>query len=348
MKKHSKMTIKDRENLLKLVDQKLSQREIGRQLERNQSNISRELRRAGMNRAIYSIAIAQVDRNKKASLKGRKRRLVKGSELLEFVHEKIIKLHWSPEQISGYLKQDKRLRQISYESIYRYIYSLEDEGEKRIWIQALRQKKKRRMSRKNKTERRGKIPERTSIHDRPKHIEKREEGGHWEGDLIIGKNHASAIGTAVERKSRFTFIVYLPTEKTSEFVVKGFSNEFDKIPEALKKSFTYDNGTEMTLHKKITELTGMPVYFADPGCPGQRGSNENTNGLIREFFPKGTDFKNIPQNELKRVEKLLNQRPRKVLGFRTPEEVFMEMKKKKKPPDKSRLQNAQKAAATSS
>jgi len=195
MKKHIKMTIQDREKLLKLLDQKLSQREIGRQLARNQSNISRELRRAGMNRSIYSLAIAQVDRNMKASLKGRKRRLVKGSELLEFVNEKIIKFHWSPEQISGYLKQDKRLRQISYESIYRYIYALEDEQERRVWVQALRRRKKKRYSRKDKVEKRGKIPGRVSIHERPKHIENREEGGPWEGDLIIGKNHASAIGT---------------------------------------------------------------------------------------------------------------------------------------------------------
>ena len=334
MKKHQKMTIKDREKLLKLVDQKLSQREIGRQLERNQSSISRELRRAGMNRYTYSLAEAQVDRNKKASLKGRKRRLVKGSDLLELVHEKIIKFHWSPEQISNYLKQDKRLRQISYESIYRYIYALKDGEEKRPWIQALRRRKKKRYSRKGKVEKRGKIPGRVSIHDRPKHIEEREEGGHWEGDLIIGKNHASAIGTAVERKSRLTLLIYLPNDKTSESVVNGFSDEFDKIPEELKKSFTYDNGSEMTLHKKITELTGMPVYFADPGCPGQRGTNENTNGLIREFFPKGTDFKTVSRSELKRVEKLLNQRPRKILGFRTPEEVFREMRRKKKPPNR--------------
>ena len=348
MEKRKKMTINDREKLLKLVDQKISQREIGEYLGRNQSTISRELRRAGMSRSIYSLATAQVDRNNKASLKGRKQKLFKGSELLEFVHKKIIELHWSPEQISGYLKNDKSAKQISYESIYRYIYSLEDEGKKRIWIQALRHRKKKRWSRKNKTEKRGKIPERVSIHDRPKYIEKREEGGHWEGDLIIGKNHASAIGTIVERKSRFTLIVHLPNEKTSESVVKGFSDEFDKIPRALKRSLTYDNGTEMTLHKRITERTGMPVYFADPGCPGQRGTNENTNGLIREFFPKGTDFKNISHNELKRVEKLLNQRPRKVLGFCTPEEVFRKMKKKKKPPDKGQIQKNQEEVAISS
>ena len=347
MGKHNKMNIKDREKLLKLVDQHLSQRDIGECLGRNQSTISRELRRSGMTRITYSLAEAQVDRNLKASLKGRKRKLIKGSEFLEFVHKKIVKLHWSPEQVSGYLKKDKRLRQISYESIYRYIYALEDGEEKRIWIQALRHRKKRRCSRKGKIEKRGRIPERVSIHDRPKHIEEREEGGHWEGDLIIGKNHASAIGTAVERISRLTLIVHLPDEKTSEHVVKGFSDEFDEVPEELKKSLTYDNGTEMTLHKIITKQTGMPVYFADPGCPGQRGTNENTNGLIREFFPKGTDFKTISRSELKRVEKLLNQRPRKILGFRTPEEVFREMKKKK-PPDKSPIQKDEKEAATSS
>ncbi len=236
MKKHQKMTIKDREKLLKLVDQKLSQREIGRQLERNQSSISRELRRAGMNRSTYSLAEAQLDRNKKASLKGRKRSLVKGSDLLELVHEKIIKFHWSPEQISNYLKQDKRLRQISYESIYRYIYALKDGEEKRSWIRALRRRKKKRYSRKGKVEKIGKIPGRVSIHASPKHIEERDEGGHWEGDLIIGKNHASAIGTAVERKSRLTILLHLPYDKTSEWVVNGFSKEFDKIPGELKKT----------------------------------------------------------------------------------------------------------------
>ncbi len=346
MKKHKKMNIKDREKLLKLVDQQISQREIGRQLEKNQSSISRELRRVGMNRTSYSLAEAQVDRNNKSSLKGRKQKLLKGSELLKFVHRKIIKRHWSPEQISGYLKKDKQLIQISYESIYRYIYALEDTEERRTWIQALRRRKKKRYSRKGKVEKRGKIPGRVSIHERSKHIEEREEGGHWEGDLIIGKNHASAIGTAVERKSRLTLLVHLPNDKTSESVVHGFSDEFDKIPEELKKSFTYDNGSEMTLHKKITELTGMPVYFADPGCPGQRGTNENTNGLIREFFPKGTDFKTISRSELKRVEKLLNQRPRKILGFRTPEEVFKEIERKNKPPDGGRTQKKQKEAAT--
>jgi transposase, IS30 family len=331
MNKHVKISYKDREQILKLINQGDSIRQIAAKLGKHHSNISREIRRKGMNRDIYSMCTAQIDRNQKASLKGRKTKLVKGNRLLELVKEKMIQCRWSPEQVSGYLKRDKRFTQISHESIYRYIYTLEDLIEKEIWIKALRQKKKRR-SRKEKVEKRGKIPNRISIHQRPQCVNERIEEGHWEGDLVIGEHHASAIGTAVERVSRLTIIVPLPSRKTSDEVVKWFSVEFDRVPERLRKSMTYDNGTEMTYHEAFTEKTGMKVYFADPGCPGQRGTNENTNGLIREFFPKGTDFKKVSQAELRRVERLLNERPRKVLGFSTPSEVYRRLARKNDPP----------------
>jgi len=329
MNKHKKINIIEREQILKLSAQGKSEREIGAELGRNQSNISRELRRQGMNRCTYSIAVAQVDRNQKASLKGRKRKLIQCFPLLKLVREKIIQLHWSPEQVSGWLKRDKRYRQISHEAIYSYIYSRED-SERAVWVQALRQKKKKRRSRQGKIEKRGKIPNRVSIHERPKNINERNEPGHWEGDTVSGCRHASAIGTSVERVSRFTIIIPLLEKKTSEYVVNGFSNELNTIPEYLRKSLTYDNGSEMTLHETLTEKTGMQVYFADPGCPGQRGTNENTNGLIREFFPKGTDFNKVSRDELKRVENLLNQRPRKSLHYATPQEVFAKMKLEQK------------------
>lgn len=325
MKKCTQITFNDRELILKLSAQGFSQRRIGAAVGKNQSNISRELRREKMNRLTYSIAVAQVDRNQKASLKGRNQKLLMGSDLLKFVKTKMVNLRWSPEQVSGYLKKNKRLRQISHETIYCYIYSLKDPVEKELWIKSLRQRQKKRRSRKGKTEKRGKIPNRISIHDRPKSIDERQEGGHWEGDLIIGKNHASAIGTSVERVSRKTIIVKLPDRKTSEIVVNKFSREMMSVPKHLRKSFTYDNGHEMSHHQTFSKITGMDVYFADPGCPGQRGTNENTNGLIRDFFPKGTNFNDVPEEELKRVEKLLNQRPRKILNFSTPNEIYRNM-----------------------
>jgi transposase, IS30 family len=346
MNNHNKISFKDREQILKLINIGDSVRQIAVKLGKHPSSISREIHRSGMNRETYSLCTAQVDRNQKASLKGRKAKLVKGSRLLKVVKEKILQRRWSPEQVSGYFKRDRRFAQISHESIYRYIYSLEDPIEKEEWIKKLRRRKKRR-SRKGKMERRGKIPNRVSIHQRPQCINDRTEEGHWEGDLVIGERHASAIGTAVERLCRLTIIVRLQNRKTSDEVVERFSGEFAKIPKQFRKSMTYDNGTEMSHHDTFTMETGMPVYFADPGSPGQRGTNENTNGLIREFFPKGTDFNKISEAELKAVEQLLNQRPRKVLGFATPEEVYRRLTLKGGPPaNKHRFGVRGKAAVT--
>ncbi len=346
MNKHTKITVIEREQILKLTSQGKSLRQIALQLGRDHSNISREVRRAGMNYKTYSLASAQVDRNQKAALKGRRSKLVKGSRLLAFVREKILQARWSPEQVSGYFAMDQRQTQISYESIYRYIYALKDLNEKELWIKALRRKRKRRQARKKGGEERSNILDRVSIHSRPECINERKEGGHWEGDLIIGQHHASAIGTAVERVSRLTIIVPLQGQKTSDAVVSGFAKTFSKIPSILKKSMTYDNGSEMARHKVFTEQTGMTVYFADPGCPGQRGTNENTNGLIREFFPKGTDFNKVSQEELKYVERLLNHRPRKVLGFQTPLEVSQKMTKGNSPRTKGQLRSTKGATMT--
>jgi IS30 family transposase len=346
MKKQTQLTMQDRELLLKLVAQGFSQRDIANKLGKNQSTISRELRRGGKNRNTYSIAVAQVDRNQKASLKGAQHKLVVGNTLHKFVREKIVGSRWSPEQVSGYLKRDKRSKQISYETIYCYIYSLEDPAEKAFWTGALRQKRKKRRSRKCKNGKRGQILNRVSIHSRPESINERVEGGHWEGDLVIGKDHASAIGTLVERVSKLTRIVEVPGERTSDKVVAGFSSELMNIPCSLRKSLTYDNGHEMAEHQVLSATTGMSVFFADPGCPGQRGTNENTNGLIRDYFPKGTDFSKVSREELKRVERELNQRPRKSLDYATPEEVFRGMMKKSKPPDKTARPERGGAAAT--
>ena len=161
-----------------------------------------------------------------------------------------------------------------------------------------------------------------SIHERPLIIENRDDIGHWEGDTIVGKNDNSAIGTLVERKFRLTLIVPLKNGKTAERTIQAFIDKFNELPTNLKKSLTYDRGKEMTYHEKLTAATEMPVYFADPHSPWQRGSNENTNGLIRTFFPKGTDFSNFSDEDFKKVEDSLNNRPRKVLNYLTPNEAL--------------------------
>ena len=174
------------------------------------------------------------------------------------------------------------------------------------------------------TTRRQRIQDIISISERPKEVEDRIIPGHWEGDLIVGKLHNSAIGTLVERTTRLTLLVPL-IDKDAVSVSKAFALAFKRIPKQFAKTLTYDRGTEMAQHKEFTRETKIQVYFADPHSPWQRGTNENTNGLIRQYFPKGTDFKTIPLSAIKEAERRLNSRPRKALGFYTPSERFYEL-----------------------
>lgn len=172
--------------------------------------------------------------------------------------------------------------------------------------------------------RRQRIQDIISISERPREAEGRITPGHWEGDLIVGKNHSSAIGTLVERTTRLTLLVPLKT-KDALSVRNEFAKTFRRIPDKFKKSLTYDRGLEMSQHKLFTKDTGIKVFFADPYSPWQRGTNENTNGLIRQYFPKGTDFNNVPLSAIHKAEERLNSRPRKVLDFYTPSERFYQL-----------------------
>ena len=163
-----------------------------------------------------------------------------------------------------------------------------------------------------------------SIRERPEEVEDRKVPGHWEGDLIMGKGNKSAIGTLVERTSRMVFLVPLKA-KNAKTVADAFSDVFEELAPEIKKSMTYDRGTEMAEHKYFTKKTGVPVYFADPHAPWQRGSCENTNMLIRGFFPRGMDFRDIPNEKIKQVQDWLNERPRQTLGWKTPKEVFYKL-----------------------
>ena len=214
---------------------------------------------------------------------------------------------------------------ISPETLYQYVYVLPRGSLKQTLIKGLRQERKYRRTRKQAgskiPETRGKIADMLSIEERPTEVIDRIVPGHWEGDLIIGKYKQSAIGTLVERTTRYTIIVPLK-EKDSVSVRKAFAKEIRTLPKELTKTLTYDQGKEMSDHKRFTFSTGMQVYFAHPASPWERGTNENTNGLLRQYFPKGTDFRNITTRELKRVQRSLNGRPRKVLKYATPQEVF--------------------------
>jgi len=319
-KKHKRLSLKERVIIETLLQEKRNKSYIAKTLNRARSTITREVNKWGGD---YSATLANWNAKDDYSNKRNKDKINTHNRLKIYVYKGLLN-HWSPEQIAGRIKKDfpnNPIMNISYEAIYTHIYTHPQASLNRKLIALLPYQKTRRRRANSKSKRGVKIKNQTSIDDRPKHIEKREEIGHWEGDLIIGKGQKSAIGTQVERKSRFTFIVKLENRKSAT-VVKGFVKKFKKINPIFNKTMTYDNGTEMAEHKRFTKQTGMQVYFAHPYSSCERGTNENTNGLIRRFFPKKTDFNMITEMELKIVQDKLNNRPRKVLNYKTPLEIM--------------------------
>ena len=240
-------------------------------------------------------------------------------KLKNFVYSHL-KLHWSPQQISNALKQfypfDSTM-QISHESIYCHIYIQPKKEVEKLLISQLRQKRKYRGNTRRGADKRTTIKDPIRIDERPAEVLTREIPGHWEGDLVLGKNRESAIGTLVERTSRFLIIVPLK-KKDASSVRKAFEKAFKEIPKHLKLSLTYDNGTEMAQHKIFTKNTKIKVYFAHPYSPWERPTNENTNGLIRDYFPKGTDFKLVTAKQLNQIQNQINERHRKTLQYDSP------------------------------
>jgi transposase, IS30 family len=310
----------EREQIGILKAQKLSSTTIGTQLGRNPSTIRRELKRLGP-RTPYSPLRAQTDARKKQKIPRTPKKLAR-LELWDLVQSKL-KLKWSPEQIAQYLKQTyaEDVMRVSHETIYTYLYTLPRGELRKELITQLRQGARGRQRRKRDTDMRGVIANMISIHERPAEVADRTVPGHWESDLIIGKDHASAIGTLVERTTRTTILVPLES-KDAVSVRKAFAQTVKRLPKEVFKSITHDRGSEMAQHELFTKDTQIQIYFADPQSPWQRGTNENTNGLIRQYFPKGTDFNTISKAELKRVQTELNQRPREILNWQTPEASF--------------------------
>jgi IS30 family transposase len=235
-----------------------------------------------------------------------------------------LKAGYSPAQIAGTLTAvhpNLPSLQVSHETIYTAIYAM-PRGELRTEVIGwLRFGHAKRRSRARGEDRRGKIPDMVSIHDRPPEIEERLVPGHWEGDLIKGANNRSAVGTLVERTTLFTVLAKMDTA-SAESAVKGFGHVLNRVEASMRLSMTYDQGREMAAHQKLTFDTGVKVYFADPHSPWQRGINENTNGLLRQYLPKGSDLSGFTQDELDEIAWKLNTRPRKSLGFKCPAELF--------------------------
>ena len=300
-------------------------RAIARALDRSPGVISDEIGRHG-GVAAYCAEAAMMAHAASRRLTGRKARLTKGSVLFEEVVG-LLRLGWSPEQISGRRKRmEAGVAQpcglsVSHEAIYTAIYALPRGELRRELISYLRQDKPMRGRRPKSAERRGKLVNMTNIKERPEEIEGRLVPGHWEGDIILGAGGASAIGTLVERTTRFVLLVHMPTRK-ADVVASAFAGALNAIPAPLRKTLTYDQGKEMAHHENLSLSTGMRIFFADPHAPWQRGANENTNGLLRQYFPKGTSLSCFDQEDLDKAAENLNSRPRKALDYTTPSEQF--------------------------
>lgn len=313
----------DRVEIMQLRASGLNFTQIGDHVGKNRRTVSREISRNAAVSGRYSATHAQTLATSRRL--GRSHTFIRFPELWERVHA-WLKETWSPQQIAGKLRRMKDEgiidKAVSHETIYSYIYARPRGELRRDLIALLRRSHKNRRKRSGGTNRKGNtIPDAVSIHDRPESVEGRAISGHWEGDLIKGKRNASAVGTVVERKSRLLILVRLDNA-TSPVVVNGFSREMRRVPEVLRKTFTYDRGSEMTRHADLAAALNIDVYFADPYSPWQRGTNENTNGCVREFLPKGTDLSGVTQEELDIIAERINNRPRKCLGFYSPNEVY--------------------------
>jgi IS30 family transposase len=324
VKKQRRLTLKERIIIQTLLREKKSKSYSAIRLGRTRSTIGREVNKWVQKKQDNYDAELSHWCAKEDYLNKRNLDKISTYPLLKFFIYRGLLSNWTPEQISGRLKElypNDQIMSISHEAIYRHIYTRPQARLNKKLIKLLVRKKTRRRSPKKRRGGGSKIINQVSIDNRPQHIELRNEVGHWEGDLVIGKNHKSAIGTIVERKTRFTLIVKLESKKAGE-VANEFSKILNKLNPIYKKTMTYDNGIEMARHEKITKNTGMKIYFAHPYSSWERGTNENTNGLIRRYLPKGTNFNEIHINQLQIIQEKLNKRPRKIIGYKTPKEMM--------------------------
>lgn len=306
------------------IERRMSFRRIARSLGRNVSTISREVNANGGRHSYRPIRAQEraLDRTRRP----KPTKLVSHPKLLERVVADL-EGFWSPLQIATRLRKefgDDDSMRISHETIYKSLY-VQGRGElRRELARCLRSGRAKRVSRGHRRTHRP-IPDMVMISERPPEIEDRAVPGHWEGDLLLGREGKSAIGTLVERTTRYVMLFRIPKQRTAEQVREAMTETIQTLPEALRRSLTWDQGGELAQHVRFTVDTGVQIYFCDPHSPWQRGSNENTNGLLRQYFPKGTSLRDVTDEELQRVADSLNNRPRQTLDWSKPKEKLAEL-----------------------
>jgi IS30 family transposase len=353
---YSHISEADRMTIQALLLVPLSCRAIARQLKRHHHcTISREVNRGKPEpcdaAASYQSGVANVRARACRTTAGAKRRKL-GADTTTPLWRTVLhglRCNWSPEQIAGTLPRMNKttpmvavttpaalldstllpcspdLPTASHETIYCAIYAMPRGTLRAELISLLRKSHKARLPRTRGTDRKGGLPNMTSIHLRPPEVAARIVPGHWEGDLIKGAMNRSSVGTLVERTSRYVMLVKLDGGCAPD-VLEGFERRLKSIPESLRKTMTYDQGSEMALHETLSKRLHMDIFFCDPHSPWQRGTNENANGLIREYLPKGMDLSSVSHQQLTAIEHSLNHRPRKILGFQSPHEVFSQLR----------------------
>jgi transposase, IS30 family len=320
-----RLTFGEREEIARRRDRKQGIREIARALGRAPSTISREVaRNTSPSPRRYRAFAAHIMARQRAR-RSKPRKLVPGAPVRAEV-VKMLRLDYSPDQIAGKLKREHpgdKAMQVSHETIYQALF-VQGKGSLRAEVAAAVRcgRARRRRPRTGNHSGRTRIAGVISISDRPAEAEDRAVPGHWEGDLIIGKAGQSQVLTLAERASRFCLLIALPDGRTADLVADALADRILTLPQALRRTLTWDRGIEMAAHAKFTIATGVPVYFADPHSPWQRGTSENTNGLARYYLPKGTDLSGWTQDELDTIAAKLNTRPRRTLGYRTPAEAL--------------------------
>lgn len=318
-KEYDHLTLSERDKITTMLYEHKSFGEIALALGRSKSTISREIKRnASPEYQLYLSHRAHGRSEERRKQNGSRPRL-KNELIVSFVEAKL-KEGWSPEQIAGRLPKEHPGRSISHEAIYQYIYHPKTPSRLEMIGHLRRAHRKRKAKGIGRAARKTKIPNRTSIEQRPPSVETRKQIGHWEGDSLVSRCSLVALNSLVERKSRLLMLTKLPRKSASE-TVNAVIKRLKALPPDARRTLTMDNGTENAGHQEITADIGIQCYFAHPYASWERGTNENINGLIRWYLPKGTDFNRITCEQIAQIESLLNNRPRKCLGYKTPLEV---------------------------
>jgi transposase, IS30 family len=311
----SHLTLQEREVVAQMHHNHRKQCEIAERLKRNPGTISRELSR-NRSRNGYWASTAQAMAEARRSRRPRTRKMER-PEVLHYVQERL-QQYWSPDEIAGRSRRDfphDPQRQVSRQTIYTWLHAQQAAGAD--WYRYLRRLGRPR----NPLETRGKLPACVSIEGRPATVDRRMRYGDWEGDTIVGRWHRGGAVTLVERKSGYLLLGKVPSRQ-ARTVREAIVELFQPLPSGLRRTLTLDNGKEFAEHEQLSKAAALDVYFAKPYCAWQRGTNENTNGLVRQFFPKGSDLAHTPARRFEKVQHLLNNRPRRRLGYQTPLEIF--------------------------